>query len=104
LAQLANIPARIALHELLHLFKEIREALRDTLADSETFLTQVPAVSITKGTTCPQCYSVMQEVPNITFSSEDMLIKHNRHGRPLYYIEYIGSASVKRIQIDLALL
>ena len=44
LAQLANIPARITLHELLHLLKEKREKLRDALADSESFLTQVPAI------------------------------------------------------------
>jgi len=33
LAQLANIPARITIHELLRLSKEIREALRDALAN-----------------------------------------------------------------------
>ena len=36
LAQLANIPARITIHELLRLSKETREALRDALADSES--------------------------------------------------------------------
>jgi len=41
LAQLANIPARITLHELLRLSKKTRETLRDALADSESFLTQV---------------------------------------------------------------
>ena len=39
LAELANILARITLHELLRLFKEMREALRDVLANSKTFLT-----------------------------------------------------------------
>jgi len=39
LAQLANIPARITLHEILRLSKETREALRDALADLELFLT-----------------------------------------------------------------
>jgi len=34
LAQLANIPARITIHELLLLSKETREALRDALANS----------------------------------------------------------------------
>jgi len=42
LAQLANIPARITIHELLHLSKKTREALRDTLANSESFLTHMP--------------------------------------------------------------
>jgi len=34
LAQLANIPARITLHELLCISKKTREALRNALADS----------------------------------------------------------------------
>jgi len=41
LEQLANIPARITLHDLLFLLKKMREALRDALADSESFLAQV---------------------------------------------------------------
>ena len=44
LAQLANISARITLHELLRLSIEIRDTLRDALADSESFLTQMPAI------------------------------------------------------------
>ena len=94
LAQLANIITRITLHELLRFSKKIREALRDALVDSKTFLTQVLAVFVIEGTTYLQCYLVMQEVPNITFSSEDMLTKDNRHDRPLYYIGYIGSACI----------
>ena len=46
LAQFANISARMTLYELLSLSKETREALRDVLADLETFLTQVSASSI----------------------------------------------------------
>jgi len=34
LAQLANIPARITVYELLRLSKETRDALRDALANS----------------------------------------------------------------------
>jgi len=37
LAQIANIPTRITLNELLKLFKSTREALRETLIDSEIF-------------------------------------------------------------------
>ena len=44
LAQLANISARITIHELLRLSRETREALRDTLANSESFLTCMPEV------------------------------------------------------------
>ena len=44
MAQLANIPARITLHELLRISKETRDALRKALAESESFLAQVPQV------------------------------------------------------------
>ena len=37
MAQLANIPARITLHELLRLSKETRDALREALTESESF-------------------------------------------------------------------
>ena len=53
LAQLANIPTCITLHELLRLSKETREALRDALADSESFLTQVPILIKEDGASCP---------------------------------------------------
>jgi len=38
LAQLANIPARITLYELLRLSNSTREALREDLADAEAFM------------------------------------------------------------------
>ena len=44
LAQLANIPVRITLYELLRLSKSTREAQREALADTEVFLTQIPAI------------------------------------------------------------
>ena len=44
LAHLANIPARITIHELLRLSKETREALRDALANSESFLACMPEI------------------------------------------------------------
>jgi len=53
LAQLANILTRITLHELLRLSKETREALRGVLADSESFLTQVPTLTKEEGASCP---------------------------------------------------
>jgi len=53
LAQLANIPARIILHELLRLSKKMREALRDALAASESFLTQVPTPTEEDRVSCP---------------------------------------------------
>jgi len=46
LAHLANIPARITIHELLLLLKEKREALRDALANPESFLTCMQKVPV----------------------------------------------------------
>jgi len=40
-------------------------------------------------------------VPSITFTPEDMLLKDNKHDRPLYYTGYIGFTCIKRIQVDL---
>ena len=43
LAQLANIPARITLYELLRLSKSTKEALREALTDAEAFMVRIPA-------------------------------------------------------------
>jgi len=101
LAQLANIPARITIHELLRLSKETREALRDALANSESFLTCMPEVPNDDiQSPCPECHQVQSKVPAITFTAEDMLLKDNKHDRPLYYTGYIGSTCIERIQVD----
>jgi len=42
--QLANIPARITLHDLLRLSKSTRDALREALVDVEIFVTQIPGI------------------------------------------------------------
>ena len=74
LAQLANIPARITIHELLRLSKETREALRDALANSESFLTYMPETPNDDAqSSCPECHHVQSKVPAITFTAEDML-------------------------------
>jgi len=46
MAQLANIPAQITLYELLRLSKSRRDVLREALADTEIFSTQIPATCI----------------------------------------------------------
>jgi len=51
MAQLANIPTRITLYELLRLSKSTRGALREELADVEIFMTQIPAISERKTAT-----------------------------------------------------
>ena len=43
LAQLANIPARITLYELLRLSMSTREDLREALADADAFMAQILA-------------------------------------------------------------
>jgi len=80
LTQLANILARITIHELLRLSKETREALRDALANSESFLTCMPEVPNDDiQSSCPECHHVQSKVPTITFTAEDMLLKDNKH-------------------------
>jgi len=69
LAQLANIPARITIQELLRLSKEIREALRDALADSESFLTYMQEVS--QDDIQPlytECHHIQLKIPAIAFT------------------------------------
>jgi len=86
LAQLANIPACITIHELLRLSKEIREALRDALANSESFLTHMPETPRDDTQPlCSECHHVQSKVPAITFTAEDTLLKDNKHNRLLYY-------------------
>ena len=84
LAQLANIPAHITILELLHLLKETREALRDALVNSESFLTYMPEIlKDDTQSSCPECHHVQSKVPAITFTAEDMLLKDNKYDRPL---------------------
>jgi len=98
LAQLANIPARITLYELLRLSKSTREALREALADTEVIMAQIP--------TGPQeedkedCLHASQNAPCITFTSDGMQVK-GKHDRPLYFTGYIRSSEVSRIQVNL---
>jgi hypothetical protein len=42
----------------------------------------------------------MQEMPHITFSPKDILLKGKPHVRPLYLTGYIGSTRVERVQVD----
>src|SRR5436190_9643426 len=94
--QLANIPARITLYELLKLSKSTREALREALADAEVFVTQLPI-----GFTIDEPYSLnVSSIPtDIVFTPEDMQVQ-GRHARPLYFTGYIGSTEITRIQVD----
>jgi len=97
LAQLANIPVRITLYELLRLSKSTREALREVLADVEVFIVRI--------LTEPQqedeedYFHASQHAPCITFTPDDMQVKE-KHDRPLYFTGYIGSSKVSRIQVD----
>jgi len=47
---------------------------------------------------CSECHHVQSKIPAITFTAEDMLLKDNKHNRPLYYTEYISSTCIERIQ------
>ena len=82
LAQLANIPARINLYELLRLSKSTREALQEALANVEIFMTQVPIGP--KEEDVEDCLHTSQNIPRITFTADDMQVK-GKHDRPLYF-------------------
>jgi len=74
----------------------MREALREALADSESFIAQILAGRKEEDEHCLQtskCFSC------ITFTPEDVQIK-GKHDRPLYYTGYIGPSEVSRIQVD----
>lgn len=76
--------------------KETRDALREDLADSKIFLTQVPPPAEEK-----YCYYYqVSSLISITFTPEDILVKNPSHDWPLYYTGYIGSMKVERILID----
>src|SRR3954469_5196269 len=94
--QLANIPARITLYELLRLSTSTREALREALADVEVFVTQLP---IGPAIEEPHSLSVSCVPTDIVFTPEDMQVQ-SRHAHPLYFTGYIGSTEITRIQVD----
>src|SRR5436189_2344759 len=90
LKQLAQILARITLLELLKLSRATREALREALADADTFVTHV----FTKET-----LTAINRANSISFSDEDLQVR-GMHDRPLYFTGYIGSTVLNRIQVD----
>ena len=97
LAQIANIPIRITLYELLRLFKSTTEALREALADLEAFIAQIPDVREEEDD--EYCHQTSKHFSCITFTPDDMQIK-GKHDRPLYYTGYIRSSEVSHIQVD----
>ena len=88
LAQLANIPARITLYELLRLSKSTREALREALADAEVFMVWILAEPHEKDE--EDYLRASQHAPCITITPDDMQVK-GKHDRLLYFTGYILS-------------
>ena len=72
LAQLANIPTRITLYELLRLSKSTRDALREALADAKIFVTQIHAICEEKDGN--HYHHTSKQFSYITFTLEDMQI------------------------------
>ena len=85
LPQLANSPVRITLYELLRLFKSIREALREALADSEAFIAQIPTRH--KEEDEGYCLQTSKRFPYITFTLEDMQIRGNMIDRCIEHLK-----------------
>lgn len=101
LAELANIPDWIIIHEFLHLSKEFRDALREALINSESFIVHLPKSKDKEtGAVCQLCHQVIA-MPSITFTLENVLIKDPNHDRQLYYIGYINTAQVERVVFNL---
>jgi len=98
LAQLANIPTRITLYELLRLSKSTKDALREALVDAEVFVTQIPSTCEEKDDS--HCHQTSKQFPCITFTPEDMQVK-GKHDGLFYYAGHIGSSKVSHIQVDL---
>ena len=74
-----------------------RNALREALADAEIFVTQIPAISEEKNVS--YCHHTSKQFSYIAFTPDDMQVKE-KYDRPLYYIGYIESSEVRRIQVD----
>jgi len=49
---------------------------------------------------CSECHHVQLKVHAITFTAKDMLVKDNKHNRPLHYTGYIGSTCIERVPVD----
>jgi len=96
LAQLANIPARITLYELLG-SKSIREDLREALADAEVFMAWILAEPREKDE--ENYLHASQHAPYITFTPDNMHVK-GKHDRPLYFTRHIRSSEMSRIKVD----
>src|SRR3954469_17278860 len=89
LKQLAQIPTRITLLELLKLSRATQEALREALADADTFATHIFTKEALTAINCAN---------SISFSDEDLQVR-GMHDRPLYFTAYIGSTVITRIQV-----
>jgi len=76
--QLANIPTRITLYELLRLSKSTRDILREALADADIFITQIPAICAEKDDN--HYHHTSKQFSCITFTPEDMQVKENMIG------------------------
>jgi len=77
------------------------EALRDALADSKSFLSQVPSIPTDdSGAPCLNVIWYSNRLPSITFTPKDILLKDSKHDRPLYYTGYIGYTCIERIQVN----
>ena len=71
------------------------------MADSESFLTHISETPEDDNQTlCSECRHIQSKIPAITFTAEEMLLKDNKHNRPLYYTEYISLTCIKKVQVD----
>lgn len=70
------------LYELLQLTKITKDTLREVLADFETFFALIAEPSVDGKDLCRHCPQVVEHIPYITFSHENMRVKNIKHNRP----------------------
>ena len=75
-----------------------RDALREALVNAEVLITQIPAICGEEDDN--HYHHTSKQFPCIIFTLEDLQVK-GKHDRSLYYIGYIRSSEVSRIQVDL---
>lgn len=90
--QLATIPARISMYDLLRLSPETRSSQSSLASPEDTYVNRVEAKG-KKPKECEECMATREfRAANIVFSKDDLLLGEMKDNRPLYPSGYIGEA------------
>lgn len=103
LAQLANVPARITMYDLLRLSPDIRQAVVKALSEADKYAPHVHQIQVND---VPQEENrgiqekMKAEEPDLAFYREDFFLGDLHHNRPLYLSGYIGEVKLRQVQVD----